>query len=164
MKLKNRSGSMPLKRSDRILVSVASRSLRFRSSRRLTSCWPWPGASVITRPLRWSMPMNCCSSSMRIVCGGKLALEPLGDLVEARLAVEHLQDRVLFFLEAEVLQADRVLDDPVDAALVALLPRLADRAACESAASARSWRPGCRQAWPWRRVEGLRVERSRARN
>ena len=85
----------------------------------------------------------------------KLALEPLGDLVEARLAVEHLQDRELLFLEAVVLQADRVLDDPVDPPLVALLPRRADRAACGSAASARNWKPDCRQAWPWR---GSRVE------
>ena len=54
----------------------------------------------------------------------ELGLEPLGDVVEARLAVEHLQDGELFFLEAEVLQAHRVLHDPVDAALIALPPRL----------------------------------------
>ena len=36
-----------------------------------------------------------------------------------------LQDRVLFFLKAEVVQPDRLLDDPVDLALVAML--LADR-------------------------------------
>ena len=51
----------------------------------------------------------------------KVALEAFGDFVEARLAVEHLQDRVFFFLEAVVLQADGIFDDPVEPALVALL-------------------------------------------
>ena len=51
----------------------------------------------------------------------EVALETLGDFVEARLAVEHLQDRVLFFFEAVVLQPDGILHDPIDPALVALL-------------------------------------------
>ena len=53
----------------------------------------------------------------------EVALEPLGDFVEARLAVEHLQDRVLLFLEAVVLQADGILHDPIEPPLVAMLPR-----------------------------------------
>ena len=51
----------------------------------------------------------------------KAALELDFDLVEARLTVEHLQDRVLFFLKAEVLQPDRLLDYPIHLALVALV-------------------------------------------
>jgi hypothetical protein len=50
------------------------------------------------------------------------------DLVEARLAVEHLQDRVFFFLKAEVVQAHRLLHDPVHLALIALLLRAQVRA------------------------------------
>ena len=53
----------------------------------------------------------------------EVAFETLGDFVEARVAVEHLQDRVLFFFEPVVLQADGVFDDPVEPALVALLAR-----------------------------------------
>ena len=46
---------------------------------------------------------------------GEFVLEALLDLVQARLAVEHLQDGVFFLLEAEVVQAHRVLDHPVGA-------------------------------------------------
>ena len=48
----------------------------------------------------------------------KLALETIGDLVQARLPVEHLQNGELFFLEAEVLQADWVFHHPVNPPLV----------------------------------------------
>ena len=54
----------------------------------------------------------------------EIALEPLGDFVEARLAVEHLQNRVFLFLEAVILQADRILHDPIQPPLIPLLPRL----------------------------------------
>jgi hypothetical protein len=53
----------------------------------------------------------------------KLALEALGDFVEARLAVEHLQDRKFLFLKAEILQSHRVLHNPIQPALIAMLPR-----------------------------------------
>ena len=69
------------------------------------------------------MPTNCPSSSTVIFCGGKQLLELDLDFVEARLAVEHLQDGVLFFLEAEVVQPDRLLDHPIELALIALLQR-----------------------------------------
>ena len=56
-----------------------------------------------------------------IFCGGNRRSNSI--LISSRLvcAVEHLQDRVLFFLEAEVLQPDRLLDHPVHLAQVALL-------------------------------------------
>ena len=53
--------------------------------------------------------------------GRKELLEFNLDFVEARIAVEHLQDRVFFFLKAEVVQADRFLDHPIDLAQIALL-------------------------------------------
>ncbi len=52
----------------------------------------------------------------------ELGLEPLLDLVQAGLAVEHLQDGVFLLLEAEVVQAHRVLHHPVAAAQVVLPP------------------------------------------
>ena len=58
-----------------------------------------------------------------IFCGRKAALELDLDLVEARLAVEHLQDRVLFLLKAEVVQADRLLDHPIELPQIAVLSR-----------------------------------------
>ena len=66
------------------------------------------------------------------------------DLVQARLAVEHLQDGVLFFLKAEVVQPDRLLDHPVDLAQIALLLRRQVGPHRASAAPGRSWRPGYR--------------------
>ncbi len=85
----------------------------------------------------------------------EFALEALGDLVEARVAVEHLQDGEFLFLEAVILQADRILHDPVQAALVAMLPG-ADRAACESAAFATNWKQGFRQGWPFQGMRSIR--------
>ncbi len=122
MKLKNRSGSMPLKRIERMLVSVASRSLRLRSSRRLTSCWPWPGGVGDHQPAAVQHADELLQLFGANRLRRELALEALGDFVEARLAVEHLQDGELLFLEAEVLQADGVLHDPVEPPLVAMLP------------------------------------------
>ena len=55
--------------------------------------------------------------------GRELRLEPLLDLVQACLAVDHLEDGVLLLLEAEVVQPHRILDDPVALAEVALPPR-----------------------------------------
>src|SRR5688572_13419585 len=51
----------------------------------------------------------------------KIALEALGNFVEARLAVEHLQDGEFFFLKTVVLQPDGVLDHPIKPALVTML-------------------------------------------
>ena len=66
------------------------------------------------------MPRNCCNSSSVIFCGGNSASKR--SLISSRLvcAVEHLQDGVLFLLEAEVVQADRVLHHPVAAAQIVL--------------------------------------------
>ena len=82
---------------------------------------PGRARSATTSPLRCSMPRNCCSSSSVIFCGGNSASKR--SLISSRLvcAVEHLQDRVLFLLEAEVVQADRILHDPVAAAQIMLL-------------------------------------------
>ena len=50
-------------------------------------------------------------------------LEPLLDLVQAGLPVEHLENRVLFLLEPVVVQPDRFLDDPIGLAQVLLASR-----------------------------------------
>ena len=58
-----------------------------------------------------------------IFCGGNSSSNR--SLISSRLvvAVEHLQDGVFLLLEAEVVQPDRVLDDPVAAAQVMLPAR-----------------------------------------
>ena len=115
---------MPLKRNARMLLSVRRAvPCVFRSSRRFLSCQPWPGGVGDHQPAAVQHADELLQLFDADRLRRELALEPLGDFVEARLAVEHLQDGVLFFLEAEVLQADGLLHDPVDAALVALLPR-----------------------------------------
>src|SRR4051794_28916311 len=53
----------------------------------------------------------------------KVAFESIGDLIETRLAIEHLQDGVLLLFEAEVLQANGVFNDPIDSPLVPLAAR-----------------------------------------
>ena len=53
----------------------------------------------------------------------ELGLEPVLDLVEAGLAIEHLQDGVFFVLEAIVIQPHRFLYHPVAAAQIVLPPR-----------------------------------------
>ena len=62
----------------------------------------------------------------------ELGLEAFLDLVQAGLAVDHVEDGEFLVLEAEVVQPHRLLDDPVALAHVALPPRgqvrpLADR-------------------------------------
>jgi hypothetical protein len=39
------------------------------------------------------------------------------------MAVEHLQNGILFFFESVILKADGVFDDPVDSYLLALAAR-----------------------------------------
>ena len=145
---------MPRMRNARMLLSAPSSSLRFFSSRRSLS---W---HALARRVGEHQPaaVQHADEVLQLLDADRLrrelGFEPLGDLVEARLAVEHLQDGELFFLEAEVLQADRVLHHPVGAALVALPARLRDPAARGSSASATSWRRCCRRGWAWGRGRG----------
>ena len=88
------------------------------------------------------MPMKLASSSTVIFCGGNSLLELLLHVVQAGLAVEHFEDGELFLLKAEVVQPDRLLDDPVDPALIAMRWR-PGRAACASAPTAPHWKPDC---------------------
>ena len=67
--------------------------------------------------------MNCCRSWNVIFCGVNCVSNSLLDLVQAAPAVEHAQDRVLFFVKAEVVQPHRLLDDPERPAVVAMPPR-----------------------------------------
>ena len=53
----------------------------------------------------------------------KIGFKAVLDFVQAGLPVEHLQDGVFFLLEAEVVQAHRVLHHPVAAAEIVLPPR-----------------------------------------
>ena len=50
-------------------------------------------------------------------------LESLLDLLKTRPAVQHLEDRILFLVEAEIIESHRFLDDPVRAAVVLLAAR-----------------------------------------
>ena len=50
----------------------------------------------------------------------KLPLKLLGNFVEARLAIEHLQNGELFLLEPKVLQRNRVLHHPINPPLIPL--------------------------------------------
>jgi len=76
----------------------------------------------------------------------ELGFETLFDLVETRLAVERAKQKVFFFFEAEVVQADRVFEDPVTLALITMLPGL-DQDACAPAAGANDWKSSCRREW-----------------
>ena len=76
---------------------------------------------------------------------GELGLEPVLDLVEARVAVEPSEDGVLLFLEAEVVQPDRVLDDPVAAAQVVVPARRQIGPLPDGQASGRNSTAGCRE-------------------
>ena len=58
----------------------------------------------------------------------ELGLELVLEFVEARVPVEHLQDGELLLLEAVILQANRLLDDPVRATVVAVTPYFEVRA------------------------------------
>ena len=53
----------------------------------------------------------------------ELVLEAVLDRIQAGVAIQPLQDRKLFVVEAEVIQPDRLLDDPVLLAMVALAAR-----------------------------------------
>ena len=53
---------------------------------------------------------------------GELLFELPLEIVEAALPVEHLQQGEFFFLKAEVVQPDRVFDDPIRLPLIALPP------------------------------------------
>ena len=55
-----------------------------------------------------------------IFCGGNSVFEAVFQLVEADVAVQPVQQGVFLFLEAEVVQPHRVLDDPVAASQVML--------------------------------------------
>ena len=79
---------------------------------------------------------------------GELVLEPVLDLVQAGVAVEPLQDGVFLFLEAEVVQPHRVLDDPVGAAQVVVPPRAEVGPLADRQLAGRNWRAGCREGLP----------------
>ena len=51
---------------------------------------------------------------------GKLTFKAFGDLLQARLPVEHLQDGEFLLFEAKVLKPHGVLHHPIDAPLIAL--------------------------------------------
>ena len=121
--MRNRSGSKPLKRMQRTLARAPRNSLRRRSRRRLSNCLPWPPTPAITSPLRCSMPRNCCSSSRVIFCGGYSSSKRSFSSSRLIVAVQPVQQGVFLFLEAEVVQPHRVLDDPVAAPQVMLAAR-----------------------------------------
>ena len=54
----------------------------------------------------------------------KLRFEKLLDCFQAATPVEQFEDEVLLFFEAEVIQAQRLFDDPACQALIALFARL----------------------------------------
>src|SRR5262249_3386929 len=54
----------------------------------------------------------------------KLLLKAIAQIIEAALAVEPVEEIEFFFLEAKVVQSDRVLDNPVLPTLIALLGNL----------------------------------------
>src|SRR5262249_2647172 len=60
---------------------------------------------------------------------GELLLEPIAQVVETAFAVEPVEEVELFLLKAEVIQTDRILDDPVLPPLIALLGDLQIRPA-----------------------------------
>ena len=68
----------------------------------------------------------------------ELGFELVLDIVQAALAVDHLQDGVLFLLETEVVQPDRILDNPIRAALVTLASgdQVGPNAQCQPATGA----------------------------
>ena len=105
----------------RTLVSGWINSLRSRSLRRLRSWWPWPGAAASDQPAAVQHAQKLLQLFQRDFLRGIFGLEAFFDLVQAGVAVEHLQDGVFFLLEAEVVQADGLFDDPVATAEV-LLP------------------------------------------
>ena len=77
----------------------------------------------------------------------ELGFEPLGDVVEARVAVEHLQDGELLLLEAEVLEARPGPSRPSSCGPGSAAAAPSDPAARGSRASAKNWRQWCRRAW-----------------
>ena len=143
-------------------------SLRRRSLRRLRSACPWPGRRRDHQPAAVQHAQELLQLVQRDFLRGKFGLEAVFDLVQADVAVEHLQDGVFFFLEAEVVQSDGFLDDPVAAAQVLLPARersgrlrmgsfraeLESRLSCRvdhlTSAGSSSWRcsPGLRSQTP----------------
>ena len=120
----NRSGSKPLKRRHRTLASGVEQFLAgVRSLRRLSSSLALARRGGQHQPAAVQHAQELLQLLEGDFLRGKLVLETLLDLVQAGFAVEHLQDRVFFLLEAEVVQPDRLLDDPVGAAQVVLLAR-----------------------------------------
>ena len=107
MKLKNRSGSIPLNRIERMFVAGGDHLLL------LAFAAPFDELLALTRRVgdHESAAVQHADELLQLLGANglrrKLLLEPLGDFVEARLAIEHLQDRVLFFFEAVILQPDR---------------------------------------------------------
>ncbi len=51
----------------------------------------------------------------------ELLFEAMPQIVEARQAIEPIQDRKFFFLKTEVIQPDRIFDNPILPPLIALL-------------------------------------------
>ncbi len=104
----------------RMLVSACSHSLRDALVAALAKLHALPGDVGQDQPAA----VQRADEVLQLLDGDlvrrELGLEGVLDLIQAGVAVQHLQDEELPFLEAEVLQADRVLDHPAHPPLIAM--------------------------------------------
>ena len=125
---------------------MLSHSLRLRSLRRLRQFAPLARRADHHQPAAVQHAEKLLQFFQGDLLRGKFGLEALLDFVQADVPVEHLQDGVFLLLEAIVVQADGLLDDPVACGPGIAAAARTGRAACESAASVRNSKPGCRAA------------------
>ena len=93
-----------------------------RCLRRLSnSCLPAFGDSCCTSPAVTSCRANPSRSSSVSRSGGKSLLEFFADVVERVVPLSRSKTKYSWCVEPVVLQADRVLDDVAESALVALI-------------------------------------------
>jgi hypothetical protein len=104
------------------LENLPSSSRRFFSSRRLRA------AALAGRLAdHQAAAVQHADELQQIVKGdllrGEFALELVLDVLQARAAVEHAEDRVLLFVKAEVVEPDRLLHHPERPAVIAVPAR-----------------------------------------